>query len=83
MKVSIIVWFLFTWFTDESVGLNFGILIVWMAISCGTLTLIQYFVRRRDIRAIQGPVVEVQQNDLEKIEHVVSFSEMQAAARVL
>lgn len=54
-----------------------------MAISCGTLTLIQYFVRRRDIRAIQGPVVEVQQNDLEKIEHVVSFSEMQAAARVL
>ena len=55
-----------------------------MAISCGTLTLIQYYIRRRDIRANQAPPVEVQQTDFEKIEHVVSFSEMQAAGvRVL
>jgi hypothetical protein len=55
----------------DLVGLNIGILIVWTAISCITLTLIQYYIRRRDIRANQGPF----QNDLEKTEHIVSFAE--------
>ncbi|KAG6807451.1 hypothetical protein H0H92_007402 [Tricholoma furcatifolium] len=34
---------------SSTVGLNFGILIAWAAISCITLPLIQWFVRRRDI----------------------------------
>ncbi|KAF8670824.1 hypothetical protein AX14_005785 [Amanita brunnescens Koide BX004] len=55
----------------DEIGLNIGILIVWTAISCITLTLIQYYIRRRDIRANQGPF----QNDLEKTEHIVSFAE--------
>ncbi|KAG6909241.1 hypothetical protein DXG01_001423 [Tephrocybe rancida] len=35
--------------TKNTVALNFGILIIWAAISCITLPLIQSFVRRRDI----------------------------------
>jgi len=39
---------------DETVflvGMHFGILIVWIAISCITLPLIQWFMRWRDERA--------------------------------
>lgn len=35
--------------TKNSVGLNFGVLIAWTTISCITLPLIQWFVRRQDI----------------------------------
>ncbi|GLB45512.1 putative protein of unknown function (DUF3533) [Lyophyllum shimeji] len=37
--------------TKNTVGLNFGVLIAWTAVSCFTLPLIQWFVRRRDIIA--------------------------------
>jgi len=40
--------------TKNSLGLNFGILIVWVAISCITLLVFQWFVRRRDIIADRG-----------------------------
>jgi hypothetical protein len=39
---------------DETVflvAMHFGVLIVWIAISCITLPLIQWFARRRDERA--------------------------------
>jgi hypothetical protein len=38
------------------VGLNFGILIVWVAISCATLPLMQWIVRRKDIIAERAQV---------------------------
>jgi hypothetical protein len=38
------------------VGLNFGVLIIWMIISCIMLPLIQWFVRRKAVIAEQGPV---------------------------
>ena len=38
------------------VGLNFGILIVWVAISCVTLPLFQWIVRRRDVIAERAQV---------------------------
>ncbi|KAF8965752.1 hypothetical protein BDZ97DRAFT_1810828 [Flammula alnicola] len=41
--------------TKNHVGMSFGILIVWVAISCTTLPLIQWFVRRRDERAAIAP----------------------------
>lgn len=37
--------------TKNEVGMHFGILLVWIAISCITLPLIQWFARRRDERA--------------------------------
>ncbi|KAK7038028.1 DUF3533 domain-containing protein [Favolaschia claudopus] len=37
--------------TKNDVGLNFGVLIAWVAISCITLPLIQWFVRRRAMAA--------------------------------
>ncbi|KAF9463855.1 hypothetical protein BDZ94DRAFT_1217283 [Collybia nuda] len=40
--------------TKNDVGKNFGILIVWVAISCITLPLFQWIVRRQDIRAAQS-----------------------------
>jgi hypothetical protein len=33
------------------VGLNFGVLLAWIAISCVTLCIFQWIVRRRDIIA--------------------------------
>lgn len=36
--------------TKNELGMHFGILVVWIAISCITLPLIQWFVRRRDER---------------------------------
>ncbi|KAG6812721.1 hypothetical protein H0H92_001082 [Tricholoma furcatifolium] len=46
--------------TKNTVGMNFGILLVWAAISCITLPLIQWYVRRKDIAARQAlsPPVE-------------------------
>ena len=38
------------------VGMHFGILLVWIAISCITLPLIQWFVRRRDERVEDSKV---------------------------
>lgn len=38
-------------YNHELVGLNFGVLIAWTAISCITMPLIQWFVRRRDVIA--------------------------------
>ncbi|KAF5374176.1 hypothetical protein D9615_008810 [Tricholomella constricta] len=35
--------------TKNTIGENFGILIAWAAISCITLALIQWFIRRRDV----------------------------------
>jgi hypothetical protein len=32
------------------VGLNFGILIAWIAISCITIPLAQYFVSRKELK---------------------------------
>lgn len=40
-----------------AVGVNFAILIAWTAISCITLPLVQWFVRRGDVRAAQPSVV--------------------------
>ncbi|KIK00498.1 hypothetical protein K443DRAFT_679145 [Laccaria amethystina LaAM-08-1] len=37
--------------TKNELAMHFGVLIVWIAISCITLPLIQWFVRRRDERA--------------------------------
>lgn len=38
----------------KSVGLNFGVLIAWSALSCMTLGVIQWYVRRRDEIAEAG-----------------------------
>ncbi|KAG6834637.1 hypothetical protein H0H93_008453, partial [Arthromyces matolae] len=35
--------------TKNQVGMNFGILLVWAAISCITLPLFTWFARRRDV----------------------------------
>ncbi|KAJ7154103.1 hypothetical protein C8R46DRAFT_1006043 [Mycena filopes] len=43
--------------TKNDVGLNFGVLIVWVAISCCTLPLFQWFMRRRLISAQRGSVL--------------------------
>lgn len=42
-----------------AVGVNFAILIAWTAISCITLPLVQWYVRRQDVLAAQAqaPVV--------------------------
>ncbi|KAF4596975.1 hypothetical protein EYR40_007425 [Pleurotus pulmonarius] len=39
--------------TKNDVGLNFGVLIVWVTISCITLPFFQWLVRRSDIKAQQ------------------------------
>ncbi|KAF9461424.1 hypothetical protein BDZ94DRAFT_812758 [Collybia nuda] len=38
----------------NTVGMNFSILIIWTAISCVTLPLIQWFVRRKDVQEVQA-----------------------------
>ncbi|KAJ7147897.1 hypothetical protein C8R43DRAFT_925992 [Mycena crocata] len=40
--------------TKNDVGLNFGVLIAWVALSCITLPLFQWFVRRRQVAAAQS-----------------------------
>ncbi|KAG5636442.1 hypothetical protein H0H81_008032 [Sphagnurus paluster] len=40
--------------TKNTLGVNFGILIAWAVISCISLPLIQWYVRRKDVAAIQG-----------------------------
>ncbi|KAF9044958.1 hypothetical protein BJ165DRAFT_124608 [Panaeolus papilionaceus] len=37
--------------TKDTLGLNFGILLAWVLLSCITLPLLQWYVRRRDDRA--------------------------------
>ncbi|KAJ7453011.1 hypothetical protein B0H11DRAFT_2326857, partial [Mycena galericulata] len=37
--------------TRDELGLNFGVLIAWIALSCVTLPLFQWFVRRRAVKA--------------------------------
>ncbi|KAJ3777776.1 hypothetical protein FB446DRAFT_633441 [Lentinula raphanica] len=40
--------------TKNNLGLNFGVLIAWTAISCITLPLFQWFMRRRHISELNG-----------------------------
>ncbi|KAJ3753495.1 hypothetical protein EV361DRAFT_794479 [Lentinula raphanica] len=40
--------------TKNNLGLNFGVLIAWTAISCVTLPLFQWFMRRRHISELNG-----------------------------
>ncbi|KAJ7641202.1 hypothetical protein FB45DRAFT_353578 [Roridomyces roridus] len=37
--------------TKNDLGLNFGVLIAWVALSCGTMAAFQWFVRRRAVEA--------------------------------
>lgn len=37
--------------TKNQLGLNFGVLIAWVGISCVTLPVIQWFVRRKQVAA--------------------------------
>ncbi|KAJ7651154.1 hypothetical protein FB45DRAFT_31982 [Roridomyces roridus] len=37
--------------TKNDLGLNFGVLIAWVVLSCGTVALFQWFVRRRAVKA--------------------------------
>ncbi|KAL0945267.1 hypothetical protein HGRIS_000778 [Hohenbuehelia grisea] len=39
--------------TKNQVGLNFGVLIVWIVISCITLPAFQWFVRRNQVRQVE------------------------------
>jgi len=39
--------------TKNQLGQNFGILIAWVAISCVTLPLIQWFIRRKQVAALR------------------------------
>lgn len=40
------------------VGLNFGVLLIWIAISCTTMPLIQWYVRRKDVVAARIKALE-------------------------
>ncbi|KAJ7907285.1 hypothetical protein B0H13DRAFT_1618579 [Mycena leptocephala] len=44
--------------TKNDVGMNFGVLIAWVALSCITLPLFQWFMRRRLVAA-QGKVTQI------------------------
>ncbi|KAF7341151.1 DUF3533 domain-containing protein [Mycena venus] len=44
--------------TKNDVGMNFGILIAWVALSCITLTLFQWFMRRR-LAVTQGKTLQI------------------------
>jgi hypothetical protein len=49
-KSEVFIWHVFL------VGMNFGILIAWVTISCITLPLFQWYVRRKDIIADRAQV---------------------------
>jgi hypothetical protein len=53
------------------VGLNFGVLLAWVFISCITLPLLQLYVRRKQIEAAQKEVSFAQQQLQEKGSPVV------------
>jgi len=52
--------------TKNVVGYSFGILIVWIAISCITMPLIQVWVRRRERRL--GKVLELEEKTIDETE---------------
>jgi hypothetical protein len=45
--------------THRTVGMNFGVLIAWVAISCITLPLFQWLVRRRLVAHGRGAEAQI------------------------
>ncbi|PPR02814.1 hypothetical protein CVT26_009600 [Gymnopilus dilepis] len=52
--------------TKNHLGLNFGVLLSWVAVSCITLTLFQYHVRRQDVKILQAHTHTAPKEGLEK-----------------
>jgi hypothetical protein len=48
------------------VALNFSVLLIWIPISCVTMPLIQWYVRRKDVIAERMQALEVSSDDAGK-----------------